>query len=154
MAEHGSDASGQDRRHPPALRRQRTVTDRVDTRVNGVQPAALEPQLDRTRAGSRLEQLPPGDDAVLPTREVGQKAIEVLRGRCAPVSWGIVRWGAMLPIVAVKPALVGGGTSRLRDDWAQSLPERRGRRPARRLLCGPPWPLCASSPPASRTAPG
>lgn len=88
MAEHGSDASGQDRRHPPALRRQRTVTDRVDTRVNGVQPAALEPQLDRTRAGSRLEQLPPGDDAVLPTREVGQKAIEVVRGRFAPVSWG------------------------------------------------------------------
>jgi hypothetical protein len=42
MTEHGTVATGEHRRHPPALIAERSVADGVNTAMKAVQPAAVE----------------------------------------------------------------------------------------------------------------
>jgi hypothetical protein len=65
--------------HPVAAAREAAVADGVDTGEHGMQAAGAEPVSDGVLADSEIEQLPPSDNAMLPTRHVGDYAVPRLR---------------------------------------------------------------------------
>jgi hypothetical protein len=65
MAEYGSLAAGEHRRHPFLACRQRSMAEGVDLAMDPIQTSAGEPVLNRSGPEARGEQLAPGDHAVL-----------------------------------------------------------------------------------------
>ena len=64
-AECGFGSAGEHGGHPPARLADAGVADRVDTAMQWMEPASLDPALDRTPGEAQLNQLASGGDAVL-----------------------------------------------------------------------------------------
>jgi hypothetical protein len=56
------------------------VADGIDASVDGVQPAAFEPAVDRPATKPESAQLHTSDDAVLALRETRQRPVPIDRG--------------------------------------------------------------------------
>jgi hypothetical protein len=69
MAEHRSRAASQNGCHPLSLDAQAAVSDRVDTTMDAVQPAGVDPFADPTWTKSAFMQLRRGDRSVLTGRD-------------------------------------------------------------------------------------
>src|SRR5262245_30214049 len=70
VAQHGFGSRGQYRAHQPPLSRDQAVAYRVDARVQAVQPAHLEPVLDRPRPKTEGDQLAATHNAMLAAGEL------------------------------------------------------------------------------------
>jgi hypothetical protein len=75
----------QDGREPAAVRGQRSVTGGIDAAMNDLEPADCQSAPNRADPDAEIEQLPPGNDPVLPSRETG----DLLVG-----AWGARRFGS------------------------------------------------------------
>lgn len=75
MTEHRSLAAGEDRRHPPAVRRETKVPDRIHPSVKPVEPAPLGAHRDRVLSQPGGNELRKRDDAVLPLGDAGDAMI-------------------------------------------------------------------------------
>jgi hypothetical protein len=72
-------------RHPAALEGDRAMTDGVHARVHLVQAAASQPALDHVPGESKTQKLPPSNEPMLPSSQVGRGAVEI--GRSRRTSW-------------------------------------------------------------------
>jgi hypothetical protein len=72
VAEHRIRSARQNGRDEAALEREQWVTDGVDTSMNAVKTARIQPSLDGRSREAELEQLAVGDDAVLAPGQSGQ----------------------------------------------------------------------------------
>ena len=86
------------------------MPDRVDAAADAVQPAALEPVVDRPRADAELDQLPPRHDAMLPRGQVRDRSMQDFR----PVASSTPHASATARMVACRSARQGY----VRDDSA------------------------------------
>ena len=84
MAECSARPTGQNCRHPPRIHAQKAVTYRIDTPVNSVKDASLQPSLDRSRTKPDAQQLTPRNHSVLPFGELGRLPIEPTRAPFTP----------------------------------------------------------------------
>ena len=71
MAQHGVRPRGKHGGHPPALSRQDPMADRIHPSMDGQKPAKVNAVVNRVCRNANVEQLAPGDDAVLPIRKLG-----------------------------------------------------------------------------------
>jgi hypothetical protein len=76
MTQHRPGAAGENGGHPAAFVAEDRVTNRVHPTVHEMQPAVRKSQLDRTSAKADGPQLGPGDDPVLPSRQVRQHPVQ------------------------------------------------------------------------------
>jgi len=75
MARHGSLAAGQDRGHDAAVRGQARVADRVDARMDQVQPTGGDAPGDRATRDTEFLELRARDHTVLARREQGNPPV-------------------------------------------------------------------------------
>jgi hypothetical protein len=83
MAEDGAFACEQDCGEVTAFAAQVRMADGIDASMDRVQPAGLDPPVDRISAESETEQLQSTDGAVLPGRNPGDRRIDVVRSTFA-----------------------------------------------------------------------
>ena len=76
MAQSRAGAASQNRAQPAPMKRHVGNAHRIDTAVDGMQEASGQPPLDLTRRQAALEQLAPGDHAVL---AAGQRRDQPIR---------------------------------------------------------------------------
>jgi hypothetical protein len=79
MAQHGIRRSGQHGRHPPPVRTEHTVTDRVHTAMNPMNATPGKPRLDCLPGEPHRDQLPQCDDPVLALGKLRDPSINLTR---------------------------------------------------------------------------
>ena len=89
MAEQGSGAKREDRRHPATTLGQQGVADGVDATVKQVETAPCEASLDGALVEAKLVQLGPGNHPVLPPRKRRERMLPLARRRWS-VQFGLV----------------------------------------------------------------
>ena len=76
MAQHRPAAAGENGRQPAAFVAEDRVTNGVNATVHEMQPTVRKSQFDRTSAKADGPKLGPGDDPVLPSRQVRQLPVQ------------------------------------------------------------------------------
>jgi hypothetical protein len=66
------------------------MTNRVNATMNGVQGASFEPRVEGAAADSAGEKLPARHDAMLPSRQLGEEAIDPLVARFTFATYFVV----------------------------------------------------------------
>jgi len=85
MAQGGSRAGGEDRRHPTALPGQGAVADRIDAAMHEVQPAGREAAIDRAVREPERHELGPRHDPVLCGRQRRDRGVRGSSGGFTPI---------------------------------------------------------------------
>jgi hypothetical protein len=98
--------------------RQRAMSDGIDAAVASVQPAALESPPDRASSEPQCLELPPGDDAVLPRRQLRDEGVRGSRLRLCTYAVLIRRVNPHRPSLARDSRRVALGLLRTCDAFA------------------------------------
>jgi hypothetical protein len=75
MADHGTPSTCKDSGHPPALRREATVPNRIHPAVNPMERPTLHARRDRVSSQSTRDELSERDNAVLPLGNTGNPKV-------------------------------------------------------------------------------
>jgi hypothetical protein len=100
VAENGAGTRREHGRGPPPFAGQQPVADRVDPAVHGVEPAALQPVTDRPATEPEVDELSPGDDAVLALGDRGDRDVHAANPTFGPFKGPKCSLGGHGPMVA------------------------------------------------------